>query len=122
MFLLYASLPFNGAGMVVLVTADPKSPIVATAEQINKTAKVIIVMPQTYYHHMGGGMRFGTNSYLYVGQGDGGWVGSGRASSAKRTAIPASQPTRACSKLSMAARPAPCKASATALRGIRSSK
>jgi len=74
-FVHFSSLPFNGAGLVVRFTVDPDSPNVVTAEQANKTAKVIMNIPQPYYNHYGGGMQFGPDGYLYIGKGDGGWEG-----------------------------------------------
>src|SRR5690606_2834017 len=38
----YASLPFNGDGMIVRFQVDPKNPNVVTAERANETAKVIM--------------------------------------------------------------------------------
>lgn len=74
-YLHYASLPFNGASVIVRVTVDPKSPNVVAPEQINKTAKTILYMPQPYYNHNGGAMQFGPDGYMYIGKGDGGWEG-----------------------------------------------
>ena len=74
-YLHYSSLPFNGASVVVRITVDPQSPKVVSADQINKTAKVLMNMPQPYYNHNGGGMEFGPDGYLYIGKGDGGWEG-----------------------------------------------
>lgn len=70
-FVHYASLPFNGDGMVVRFKvskdnankADPKS------------SKVILQIPQPWYNHNGGGIAFGRDGYLYIGSGDGGWEG-----------------------------------------------
>src|SRR6185295_19281093 len=41
-FVHYASLPFNGDGVIVRFQVDPKSPNVMTAERTNKTAKVLM--------------------------------------------------------------------------------
>src|SRR3954469_13097243 len=74
-FVHYASLPFNGASLVVRFTVDPKSPDALTPEQTTKTAKVLMNIPQPYYNHYGGMIAFGPDGKLYIGKGDGGWEG-----------------------------------------------
>lgn len=74
-FVHYASLPFNGASLIVRFTVDPKSPNRLTPERTLETAKVIMNIPQPYYNHYGGTIAFGPDGYLYVGKGDGGWEG-----------------------------------------------
>jgi glucose/arabinose dehydrogenase len=71
----YASLPFNGDGMIVRITVDPDSPDVVSADQVNETMKVIMRIPQPYYNHNGGDIMFGPDGYLYITSGDGGWEG-----------------------------------------------
>ncbi|WP_088348874.1 MULTISPECIES: PQQ-dependent sugar dehydrogenase [Rhodomicrobium] len=74
-FAHYASLPFNGDGVVVRYQVDPASPNVMTPERVNGTAKVILRIEQPYYNHNGGQIEFGPDGYLYIGSGDGGWEG-----------------------------------------------
>ena len=46
MFVHYASLPFNGASIIARITVDPKSPDQVTKEQLTKTVKVLMNIPQ----------------------------------------------------------------------------
>jgi glucose/arabinose dehydrogenase len=74
-FVHYASLPYNGASIVARFTVDKASPDRITKEQLNKTAKVLMNIPQPYYNHYGGMITFGPDGKLYIGKGDGGWEG-----------------------------------------------
>src|SRR3954451_8983067 len=55
----YSSLPYNGASMIVRFQVDPKSPDALTPEQVSKTGKVLMNIPQPYYNHYGGMIAFG---------------------------------------------------------------
>jgi len=71
----YSSLPFNGASIVARYTVDKANPNEITKDQMNKSVKVIMNIPQPYYNHYGGRIAFGPDGMLYIGKGDGGWEG-----------------------------------------------
>lgn len=74
-FVHYASLPFNGASIIARFTVDKSSPNRITKEQLLKSVKVIMNIPQPYYNHYGGMIAFGPDGKLYIGKGDAGWEG-----------------------------------------------
>jgi len=74
-FASFASVPFNGANLIVRFTVDRASPNQVSSEQFNKTVKVIMNIPQPYYNHYGGKIAFGPDGYLYISKGDAGWEG-----------------------------------------------
>ncbi|MBK9167368.1 MAG: PQQ-dependent sugar dehydrogenase [Bryobacterales bacterium] len=74
-FVHYASLPFNGDGVIVRFQVDPASPNRLTPERVKQTAKVILRIEQPYYNHNGGQIEFGPDGFLYIASGDGGWEG-----------------------------------------------
>ncbi len=53
-FIHYASLPFNGDGMIARITVDPASPDAISPDRVNETMKIIMRIPQPYYNHNGG--------------------------------------------------------------------
>ena len=71
----YASLPFNGASIIARFTGRSEEPEPITPEQLTKTVKVLMNIPQPYYNHYGGMIAFGPDGKLYIGKGDGGWEG-----------------------------------------------
>jgi glucose/arabinose dehydrogenase len=71
----YASLPYNGASIIARFTVDKSSPNRIAKEQLTKSAKVLMNIPQPYYNHYGGRIAFGPDGKLYIGKGDGGWEG-----------------------------------------------
>lgn len=74
-FVHYSSLPFNGASLVMRFTVDKASPNIISKDQLTKSAKGIMNIPQPYYNHYGGMITFGADGLLYIGKGDGGWEG-----------------------------------------------
>ena len=65
----------RAASIIARITVDPKSPNQDSAEQLTKSAKVLMNIPQPYYNHYGGMITFGPDGKLYIGKGDAGWEG-----------------------------------------------
>ncbi len=74
-FVHYASLPVNGASLVMRFTVDKASPNMISKQQLVKSAKGIMNIPQPYYNHYGGIITFDADGFLYIVKGDGGWEG-----------------------------------------------
>ena len=72
---VFVHYAFNDVSIIARITADPKSPDQVTKEQLTKTVKVLMNIPQPYYNHYGGMIAFGPDGKLYIGKGDAGWEG-----------------------------------------------
>jgi hypothetical protein len=53
-----------GASIIARITVDPKSPNQVTSEQLTKSVKVLMNIPQPYYNHYGGMITFGPDGKL----------------------------------------------------------